>query len=157
ALLKALRLPAETAAEASRTLAGMEREKDARSLPVVQVLAEGAAGSLRLAVPEQSAARSVSLNVRLEGGSGQRLEFASGELRELGRATVGGETFRHLTVPLPALPPGYHEAVVDDDAEAGCRLIVSPATCFLDERIAGGAKLSGLTSHLYAMRHRQDA
>ncbi|HTO85638.1 MAG TPA: glycogen debranching protein GlgX [Methylomirabilota bacterium] len=157
ALLRAMRLPAETAADASRTLAAMEREKDARSLPVVQLLAEGAAGSLRLAVPERSGDRSLSLSVRLNGGGVQRIEIAPGELRDVGRATVGGESVRHLAVPLPALPPGYHEVVVDDDAEAGCSLIVSPATCFLDERIAGGAKLYGLTSHLYAMRHRQDA
>src|SRR5262249_29183851 len=153
ALLKAMRLPAETAADASRTLAAMEREKDARSLPVVQQLAEGAAGSLRLAVPERFGDREVSFRLSLDGGGIQHLEFAPGELSDVGRVTVDGETFRHLAVPLPALPPGYHEAVVDGVAEAGCRLIVGPATCFLDERIAGGAKLHGLTSHLYAMRH----
>src|SRR5262249_16914305 len=157
ALLKAMRLPAETATEASRTLVAMQRERDARSLPVVQLLAEGAVGSVRLAVPERSSDRALSLSLRLEDGGVQRIEVATGELREAGRATVDGEALRHLVIPLPALPSGYHEAVVDDDADAGCRLIVGSATCYLDERMAGGAKLYGLTAHLYAMRHRRDA
>src|SRR5262249_49824602 len=38
-----------------------------------------------------------------------------------------------------------------------CRLIVSPATCFLNGSIAGGARSFGLTSHLYALRHGQDS
>jgi glycogen operon protein len=157
ALLRAMRLPAETAAEVTEMLIELQRGRDSRSLPMSALLAAGSTGTVRLAMPAQYADRAVCLTVKLEGGDTRRLQFAHGELREIGRVVVGGETARHLALPLPALPPGYHTAVLEDEPSQECRLIVSPPTCFLNEDIAGGAKLFGLTSHLYSLRHETDA
>ncbi len=157
ALLKAMRLPAETAAEATEMLIGLQRERDFRSLPASVLLAADSPGTVRLAVPEQHGDRAVCLSVSLEDGGTRRLQFARGELQEIRRVTIGGETIRHLALPLPALPLGYHDAVLEEEPAQACRLIVSPPACFLNEGIASGAKLFGLTSHLYALRHDQDA
>jgi len=157
ALLGAMRLPAETAAEATETLIALERERDVRSLPLSVLLAADSPGTVRLAVPEQHGDRAICLTVKLEDGGARRLQFERGEPQEIGRVTIAGETVRHLALPLPALPPGYHTAVLEEEAAQQCRLIVSPPTCFLNEAIANGAKLFGLTSHLYSLRHDRDA
>jgi glycogen debranching enzyme GlgX/4-alpha-glucanotransferase len=156
ALLRAMRLPAATASEASATLDAMRRERDARPLPWARTLAAGVPADLRLAVPERFAGCTLALDLRLEGGLEQRLEFAPGELRETERLTINGEQLRHLTIPLPALPLGCHDAVLADAPDDVCRLIVAPQACFLNDRVANGARQFGLTSHLYAVRHHGD-
>jgi glycogen debranching enzyme GlgX/4-alpha-glucanotransferase len=156
ALLRAMRLPAATAAEACATLETIRRERDARILPWVRTLAAGVPGTMRLAVPERLAECTLALDLRLEGGGEQRLEFAPGELHEAERLTIDGEQLRHLAIPLPALPPGCHDAALADTPDQRCRLIVAPQACFLDDSLADGARQFGLTSHLYAVRHQGD-
>jgi glycogen operon protein len=156
ALLEAMRLPAQTPAEASETLVMLRREREARPLPLVHLSASGLPGSMRLAVPERQGERPVSLSISIEGSGMRQLRLATGELREMRRVTVGSETIRHLAVPLPALPLGYHEAVLDEDPERRCRIVAGPSACFLNESLEHGARLFGLTSHLYATRHSQD-
>jgi glycogen debranching enzyme GlgX/4-alpha-glucanotransferase len=157
ALLRAMRLPAATALEARDTLETIRRERDARALPWVRTLGAGVPGTVRLAIPDRFAECTLALDLRLEGGGEQRVEFAPGELREAERLTINGEQLRHLVVPLPALPPGCHEGVLTDTPDEVCRLIVAPQTCFLNDIVANGARQFGLTSHLYAVRHRGDA
>ena len=156
ALLKAMRIAAETAAEATDSLTRLQRERDLRSLPASTLLTAGSPGTVQLALPERRGDRTVCLSITLEDGSSRRLEFTQGELQEFRRVEIRGDSVRHLAIPLPALPAGYHAASFEGDAEE-CRLIVSPQTCFLPESIAKGAKLFGLTSHLYALRHDGDA
>jgi len=156
ALLRAMRLPSATASEAWETLEAMRRERDARALPHVQILAAGVPGTVRLAVPERFGDRVLALDLRLDGGDTRRLEFPPGELPETGRLSIGGERLRHLAVPLPALPPGHHVAALADQPDEACRLIAAPDTCFLDGALSRGARRFGLVSHLYAVRHRGD-
>ena len=59
-------------------------------------------------------------------------------------------------MPLPALPAGYHDATLEEYPDKSCRLIVSPPASYLHKRIADGARLFGLTTHLYALRHTTD-
>jgi glycogen debranching enzyme GlgX/4-alpha-glucanotransferase len=157
ALLRAMRLPSGTASEASATLETIRRERDARTFPWVWTLAAGVPGTVRLAVPERFAACTLALDLRLEGGGEQRMEFAPGELRETQRLAINGEQLRHLAVPLPALPPGCHDAVLADMPDEVCRLIAAPQACFLDDSLGNGGRQFGLTSHLYAVRHHADA
>ncbi len=157
ALLTAMRLPVETSGEASETLVRLQNERDVRPLPAAHLLAADSPGSVRLAVAERLGDQAFSLRIKVEGDGPRQLRFAPGELREIRRVAVGGENIRHLAVPLPALPMGYHEAVLEGDPERTCRLIVGPPACFLSESLATGARRFGLTSHLYAMRHQQDA
>jgi glycogen debranching enzyme GlgX/4-alpha-glucanotransferase len=156
ALLKAMRLPAATAEEASETLKVLQRARDLRRLPACEVLTAGAPGVLRLAMREGDGAGPICLSIGLEQGSTRHIELRGEALREVGRAELAGETVRHLAIPLPPLPPGYHDAVLSEDPASPCRLIVGPATAFLPGPIADGARLFGLTSHLYAMRDDRD-
>ncbi len=156
-LLKAMRLPGDTLSDARESLHSLQRKRDLRVLPAVQLLQAGSAGSVRLALPERFAGRSLALDIKSEGGGMQRLAIVPDRLEEIDRASIAGGTVRHLRVPLPALPAGYHEAVVEEHPDESCRLIVSPPACYLHKRIAGGARLFGLTSHLYALRHPTDS
>lgn len=156
ALLRAMRLPTGSASEVVDALETLRGERDARPLPWVSILAAGEPGAVRLAIPERFGTRRLALAVRFEDGGAQRLEFAPGELREVARRAIGGERLRCLAVPLPALPLGCHEAVVADAPDKPCRLIVAPQTCFLHDSLAAGGRQFGLTSHLYAVRHRGD-
>jgi glycogen debranching enzyme GlgX/4-alpha-glucanotransferase len=156
ALLRAMRLPAASALEARDTLETLRREKDARTLPRIRTLVAGVPGTVRLAIPDRFADCPLALDLRLEGGGEQRVEFAPGALREVERLAINGEQRRHLAVPLPALPPGCHDAVLTDAPDEICRLIVASQACFLHDMVANGARQFGLTSHLYAVRHRGD-
>src|SRR5262249_13283436 len=151
-----MRLPAESADEATETLAGIQSERDGRSLPTMQLLAAGLPGTLRLALPERRGQRPISLLINVEGGDAKRLKFVAGGLQEIRRIAIAGETLCHLAVPLPGLPPGYHDLVLEEDPARPCRLIVGPRACFLGAGIGGGARLFGLTTHLYALRHQRD-
>ena len=54
------------------------------------------------------------------------------------------------------MPAGYHEVALEEYPEESCRLIVSPPASYLHRQIADGARLFGLTTHLYALRHPAD-
>lgn len=156
ALLKAMRLPGDTLSDATESLLALQRRRDLRLLPAVHLLQATVPGSLRLALPARAAGRALGLNIRGEDGSARRIEIAPDQLQEIHRADLAGAAIRHFQVRLPALPAGYHDAVVEEFPEDSCRLIVSPPACFLHERIAEGAKLFGLTTHLYSLRHPTD-
>ena len=156
ALLKAMRLPGDTLSDARDSLLSLQHGRDLRILPAVQLLQAGSAGSLRLALPERLAGRSLALDIKSEDGSAQRITIAPDQLQEIHRAEITGETVRHLRVPLPALPAGYHDAALEEYPDKSCRLIVSPPASYLHKRIADGARLFGLSTHLYALRHTTD-
>ncbi|MFM9842340.1 MAG: glycogen debranching protein GlgX [Dongiaceae bacterium] len=156
ALLKAMRLPGDTLSDARASLLSLQRRRDLRVLPAVQLLQANSPGSMRLALPERFAARSLPLDIRSEDGSVQRIIIAPAQLEEIHRANIAGERVRNLRVPLPAMPAGYHEAALEEYPEESCRFIVGPPACYLHERIADGARLFGLTTHLYALRHPTD-
>ncbi len=156
ALLKAMRLPADTLSDARESLLTLQRKCDRRILPAVRLLHANALGSVRLALPERLAGRALALDIKSEDGSAQRITIARDQLQELHHADLDGAAVRHLQVRLPALPAGYHEAVLEEYPEESCRLIVSPPASYLHKRIGDGARLFGLTTHLYALRHPTD-
>ncbi len=55
-----------------------------------------------------------------------------------------------------ALSPGYYDVWSDDVPDSKRRVIVSPGRCYLPDDIARGARVFGLASHLYALRHKGD-
>ncbi len=79
------------------------------------------------------------IHVALEDGGQLHLEFAPGE------AAV-----------LPGLPMGRHRAWSDATPDLGETIIVSPGTCHLPQRLAGGAREFGFAAHLYSLRHGGD-
>ena len=60
------------------------------------------------------------------------------------------------TAPQALLAPGYYTAWSDDEPETRRGVIVSPGACYLPDDLAQGARVFGLASHLYALRHTGD-
>ncbi len=73
------------------------------------------------------------------------LSSEAGDVRSF--TVAPGET------PRIELAAGYYELWSDDHRTERQRLIVSPGSCHLPDEIAGGARVWGLASHLYALRH----
>lgn len=59
-------------------------------------------------------------------------------------------------LPQADLPPGYYAARSEDEPGVLRHVIVSPGPCYMPDDIAGGARVFGLASHLYALRHQGD-
>jgi glycogen debranching enzyme GlgX/4-alpha-glucanotransferase len=127
ALLAALRLPAETAAQARDSLA---RHQATPPLPPHAAATEGAA--LRLAT---SATRRVTAELHLEGG----------EIRELALLPKAG------ALTLPPLPAGHHALRI---GPALCRITCAAARAFRPAAL--DAPRFGLTAQIYALRHAAD-
>ena len=79
------------------------------------------------------------IRAALEDGGELHFEFAPGE------AAV-----------LPDLPMGRHRAWNDAMPDLGETIIVSPGSCHLPRRLAGGAREFGFAAHLYSLRHGGD-
>lgn len=78
------------------------------------------------------------LHVSAEDGTEQLLDVQPGE------------------VPSISLQAGYYNVWSDEASGRKRRLIVSPGRCYLPDDIARGARVFGLASHLYALRHEGD-
>jgi glycogen operon protein len=127
ALLAALRLPAETAAQARDSLA---RRRATPILPPHAAATEGVA--LRLAT---AATRRVTAELHLEGG----------EIRELSLLPEDG------AISLPPLPSGHHALHI---GAARCRITCAPPRAFRPEAL--DRPRFGVTAQIYALRHAAD-
>ena len=126
AVLTALRLPHATADDVTASRRTLERNPG----PIV-----GISGHI----------------VEIAGEASHRRQFRiKGESGEIAVDVVPGEPVRVV------LPPGYHDVSEDGTTDGTRRVIVSPGTCYLPGDIADGARVFGLASHLYALRHDGD-
>jgi glycogen operon protein len=127
AVLAALRLPAETAAQARDSLA---RRRHGPPLPPHLAARAGEVAGLPLGagVPNRP-----ELHLTLEDGSAQAF---------LGEVEAG-------VLRLPPLPQGRHQLRWRDSL---CRITAAPASCFMPLK----ARRFGITAQSYALRHAQD-
>mgnify|MGYP000969141202 CR=1 FL=1 len=157
AVLAAMHVPCASAEDARHALAQLQVETKGRALPLTQLMRAGSAGAMRVASPLSRGERRLALTITLEDGSIERVTCALGAACETGRAVVGGETFVQRSLPLPPLPAGLHTAALEDQPEAVCTIVSAPPAAVLTGGVENGARLYGLTSHLYALRHQGDA
>ncbi len=125
-LLSAMRLPHATADDAEEALQALH----VRPQPIIA----DARRKVRIA-PASDRRQIIHLTDEL--GGTRRIEVKPGDAAEV-----------HLTA-------GYYEARSEDDTSKRS-IIVSPGACHLPDDIANGARVFGLASHLYALRHRGD-
>ena len=126
-VLDALRIPHTTAADAEASLRHLRN----RQTPLVSDA--GSPAALGPAVPQRRL-----IHVRGEDGQQQEIDVPPG------------------VVPRLNLEPGCYEVRNADAPDAIRHVIVSPRTCYLPDDIAHGARVFGLASHLYALRHAGD-
>jgi glycogen debranching enzyme GlgX/4-alpha-glucanotransferase len=150
AILAAMRLPANSTAEARQSLARLAERRDRRRLPPVLVVREGDAASVMVAAPAPRA-------LTLEHADGTTQPLLVGlDAPRLTALAADGRGVERVRVVLPPLPVGIHRLLTEDGA-ASCRLIVAPRRCYLPPALAGDRKAVGLATHLYAVRRDGDA
>ena len=149
ALLRALGLPAEHAAESLARLA----EEAARPLPFAQILPALGGGQLRLG-PALTGQR-VELVLADAAGNTRPLAFPA----EAGVAEPlvlpDGRVVASRRVPLPPLPAGRYTLSAGDTL---CRLTVAPAFCHRPPGLrAANPRAWGIAAQLYSLRRPDDA
>ncbi len=157
ALLRAMRVPADTDEEIAASLHAFERRRWERTLPPVQVVRE-AARPYRIVItcPVTKGRENCRWHLRRESGGEDHGEFIAGELEEVERAYFSGQEYTRRVLALDlALEPGYHGFSIErnDGSPADeMRLIVAPATCYLPPAIREEGRVWGLGVQLYGVR-----
>ena len=148
ALLRAMRLPADTAADAADSLARLSDEAD-RPLPPALVVRAGEGGVLRLG----SALRDGVQRLAIEHDDGSRtgVDVAAGQGVREPIAAPDGRILHTRRIALPALPSGRYRLRVEG-TEAVCHLTVAPPRCHLPARLRGGGRAWGIAAQLYTLR-----
>ncbi|MBW8785059.1 MAG: glycogen debranching protein GlgX, partial [Novosphingobium sp.] len=127
-LLRAMRLPADSEAEARESLDRLEQFYDRRALPPVRVAREG----------EQVAFC----------GAGDTWLHVTGDIGESWNVCA--------SAPLPPLPLGRYTVVREDAPDAPCRLTIAPHRAWLPDSIRSGERLFGIAAQLYSLRRAGD-
>lgn len=155
-------------ADAAAIDAALERERLApwrRALPPVRVLYEAEPATVALVVAEERLGVPCRWSIRTEDGDvhdGESVPDALEPVRDDAvdeRVELDGRVLRRLSLPLPALPLGYHalelRGALGEDDVATAHLVVAPRTCH--GATASGeadtdARVWGLALQLYAVR-----
>jgi glycogen debranching enzyme GlgX/4-alpha-glucanotransferase len=145
ALLGALRLSAESHAQALESLHRIVDEREARAIPASIVG--------RLDVPLSTPLRSDAaaplrpVDFRIETEDGRKIELRSRDAPTQRRTLSDGREINERTIALPALPMGRHRLFAD---EYSCELTIAPQRAYLPE----GARRArfGFSAQLYAQR-----
>ncbi|WP_419759304.1 glycogen debranching protein GlgX [Acidisoma sp.] len=157
ALLRAMRLPADTSADIDASLYSLSLTGVFAALPPSLVVTEGNLIGLPIGPDLNLIGRAIALDVFRQDGSRDRL-VVTPQTGALGIATApDGRTATIRTVTLPAQPPGRHRIVCQDGpTPVTCLLTVAPARCYLPPGLGHGGRRFGLAAHLYTLRRAGD-
>jgi 4-alpha-glucanotransferase len=154
AILAALGIKAGDAAAAEAAIHEHETRRWTGFVPPVAVFGEGKTMSVPIAVPVDLSAKKVDWNVMLENGEPRSGTAQLSKLQLVEAAKVDDRSYRRLSVPLPALPLGYHTAsfALDTGLQGTLRIVVTPEQCFEAAAVAEGKRLWGIAVQLYSLR-----
>jgi glycogen debranching enzyme GlgX/4-alpha-glucanotransferase len=157
ALLRAMRLPADTAADIDASLYSLSLTGVFAALPPSLVVTEGSPINLPLGPALGLLARAVALTVLRQDGGRDRVVVTP----QTGALSIAmapdGRTATIRTVTLPPQPRGRHRIVCEDGPEpVTCLLTVTPARCYLPPSLEHGGRRFGLATHLYTLRRDAD-
>lgn len=112
-------------------------------------------GSFRLRTPAGLRDAAVRVTVGLEQGGERTQAPGGGDLELLRSEDVGGASFIERSVPLPAVPPGYHDLVVEVGAGRAARryearLIAAPDRAQGWDALPGARRREGRQWGLFA-------
>ncbi|MBD3161943.1 MAG: 4-alpha-glucanotransferase, partial [Candidatus Eisenbacteria bacterium] len=146
ALLGAMRLPVENAAQITESIERIERLARQRRLPPVHVATEGMEIRIDCIPPADSPLDGITWKIHGEDGS----------VRE-GRAAPADVKQRILRIAEPP-SPGYHRLEVDfgENERAAADLIVAPERCYEPAALESDGRLWGMTTSLYSLRAEGD-
>ncbi len=153
ALLEALGVPAQSAAETEASLHVALSAAWRFVLPPAEVVRERTPLAPTVTLPAEHAGR-LAWVVRSEDGAHHRGEAALDALEVVAGERIAGIDYRRRRLPLPLdLPLGYHrlEVAAGNVAPAAMALIVTPERAFGPADLGCG-RLWGLTLPLYGLR-----
>ncbi len=153
-LLSDMGLSAKSTGQARESLGRLAEELDRRALPSAIVVREGESIRLRMAFSDGRVPLSVL--VRHEDGSEERVRLSPGDLETGTFTALDGRRFDGAVAKLPPQPPGRHCIVLERQPEIACHLTVAPRRCFLPSAFASGKKAFGISAQLYSLRRTGD-
>ena len=115
AVLRAMGVPVHGAADIPAALARRRRRLWEEAVPPVVVAWLPDPEPFTLRLPEHLAEGAVEVTVALEEGGTQRASRPAGGGEPIERAGLAGRRYAALEVPLPVVPAGYHDLVVEVD------------------------------------------
>jgi glycogen debranching enzyme GlgX/4-alpha-glucanotransferase len=145
AILRALRLPASSHAEALASLHRIVDEREARGLP--HGLLGRADEALSVPLRGNVAAPIRQTDLRVETEDGRTIEWRSGDEPIYRRMLSDGREINERHLPLPPLPIGRHRLFAE---ELACQLTIAPRTVYLPE--GARRRRFGFSAQLYAQR-----
>ncbi|MCB8874510.1 glycogen debranching protein GlgX [Acidisoma silvae] len=157
ALLRAMKLPADSVADIAESLYRLSNLKDFAALPPSLVVREGQSIALTLGPALAGLPRAIALVLIREDGSQARFVVPPDDAGRAQVTAADGRVghVRHIT--LPPQPIGRHRLVCADRAEHGeTKLIVAPQRCYLPPDLSNGGRRFGLATHLYSLRRDGD-
>ncbi|HUO97323.1 MAG TPA: 4-alpha-glucanotransferase [Rhizomicrobium sp.] len=154
-LLKAFGIAAEDDGQVWSSLARLGEEVWRSPLPPVVVACGGETASIPVRLPTHGSDRAVRWSLKLEQGGERAGEFRLSELavEETGHIGEMQIALRHLK--LDALPLGYHDFVLENEAGTGTRLIVAPPRAYLPPALEN-RRAWGIMLQLYSLKSRGD-
>ncbi len=167
ALLAAMHIDANSAADLERAVAECEAQSWRNMLAPVQVITEThTAHQVALTIPLTMARNVFEWRLTLESGETSGGRCTPAELIVLEQRQIVDVSFVRYGLPLPfALASGYHRLEIDAAAEgletegsqhSVMRLIVVPSACYLPPALTGDGRVWGLAVQLYALRSQRN-
>src|ERR1035438_5390350 len=154
AILRALGVAAESAADLEEALAALARNEWERLLPPAVLAPESGPVQLPLHVAAESLGERAGFLVRREDGETSQFELNLCDLPQVASAEMDGRTWvrAQVTLPMP-LPLGYHEVTVSVGGHhASTRCIVTPERAYMDPHLGRDGRAAGIAVSLYGGR-----
>jgi 4-alpha-glucanotransferase len=154
AILRALGVPADSAADLEQALGALARKEWERLLPPAVLAGESGPVELRLHVPAESLGERARFVVCREDGEASQFELNLWELPQVASTELDGRKWVRAQATLPMqLPLGYHEITVSVGARhAATRCIVTPERAYTDPHPGSDGRAAGIAVSLYGVR-----
>jgi 4-alpha-glucanotransferase len=158
AILRALGVAVDSAADLEHSLAALWRHDWERLLPPAVVAGEAGPVVLPLQVPAECLGTRARFEVRREDGGTSEFELNLRELPQTDSTEMDGQTWvrAQATLPMP-LPLGYHDVSVSvGGRQARTRCIVTPERAYTDPHLGRGGRAAGIAVSLYGVRSERN-
>jgi 4-alpha-glucanotransferase len=154
AILRALGVAADSAADLEQALGALARNEWERLLPPAVVAGENGPVEVPLHVPADSLGQRACFVVRREDGESSEFELNLRDLPRAASAEMDGRTWVRAQVTLPMqLPLGYHQVTVSvGGSHASTRCIVTPERAYMDPHLGRDGRAAGIAVSLYGVR-----
>ena len=158
AILRALGVAADSAADLERALAALGRHEWERLLPPAVVAPETGPVVLPLHVAAEGLGTRAHFTVRREDGESGEFDLNLWELPQVASVEMDGRTWVRVQATVPMrLPLGYHEvSVCVGSNTASTRCIVTPERAYMDPHLGRGGRAAGIAVSLYGVRSERN-